>query len=280
MTSLRDVVYGAAVGDALGVPYEFMGRGTFTCSGMASGGAHGKPAGTFSDDTSMMLASCDSIRECGRVDVDDMRKRFNAWLHGGEYTADGDVFDVGNTVAKALSKGRGCSGERSNGNGSLMRIAPLAYVDATDAEVRAASAITHAHEVSMKACVELVHALRRLSEGVPIREAISGIMVGDRTFDSDVEESKIHSGGYVLDTLEASLWCLANTDGYAACVLKAVNLGSDSDTTACVAGALAGAAYGYSAIPDEWLNTLRGKGVIEGCMFENESMESDPFNSL
>ncbi|MBQ3300897.1 MAG: ADP-ribosylglycohydrolase family protein, partial [Eggerthellaceae bacterium] len=71
---LRDAVYGAAVGDALGVPYEFMTRGMFECTGMASGGAHGQPAGTFSDDTSMMLATCDSIRVHRAIDVHDMRK--------------------------------------------------------------------------------------------------------------------------------------------------------------------------------------------------------------
>ena len=151
--TLRDAVYGAAVGDALGVPYEFQGRGSFDCTGMASGGAHGRPAGTFSDDTSMMLATCDSIRERIHVDTRDMRRRFEAWMRDGAYTADGIVFDVGNTVATALSEGRGCEGERSNGNGSLMRIAPLAYTAADDDEVRAVSAITHAHRISTESCV-------------------------------------------------------------------------------------------------------------------------------
>ena len=273
MSGLRDAVYGAAIGDALGVPYEFKARGTFTCTGMASGGAHGKPAGTFSDDTSMMLATCDSVRECGRIDVDDMRNRFCDWLYRSAYTTDGDVFDVGGTVARALANGCGCSGERSNGNGSLMRIAPLAYIDATDDEVRAVSAITHAHATSTEACVEMVHVLRKLVAGMAIREATAGVMIGDRTFDPSVPESEVHSGGYVLATLEAALWCLTNTDGYAECVLRAVNLGSDSDTTACVAGALAGATYGYEAIPQEWLDTLCGKDVIEACLFNDSPLE-------
>lgn len=272
MSELRDAVYGAAVGDALGVPYEFKGRDSFECAGMVSGGTHGQPAGTFSDDTSMMLATCDSICMCGRVDVRDMSGRFNDWLRRGAYTADGIVFDVGNTVATALSEGRGCKGERSNGNGSLMRIAPLAYTAADDDEVRAVSAITHAHRISTESCVCFVKIVRCLAGGGSFEDALVRSIPegGEFAFLADVASwprEKVRSGGYVLDTLGAAIWCFANTDNYADCVLAAVNLGSDTDTTACVAGALAGAVYGYGAIPEEWLDALRGKDVIERCLF-------------
>ena len=270
--TLRDAVYGAAVGDALGVPYEFRDRGTFECTGMASGGAHGQPVGTFSDDTSMMLATCDSVRVRGRVDVRDMSRKFNAWLREGAYTVDGTVFDVGNTVSAALGEGRGCVGERSNGNGSLMRIAPLAYTVADDDAVRAASAITHAHRTSTESCVCLVNLIRYLIGGNPLELALKySIPEGEEfAFLADVasrSRDEVRSGGYVLDTLGAAIWCLANTGSYAECVLAAVNLGRDTDTTACVAGALAGAVYGYRAIPEEWLGVLRGKDVIEQCLF-------------
>ena len=271
---LRDAVYGAAVGDALGVPYEFLGRDTFECAGMAAGGAHGQPAGTFSDDTSMMLATCDSINACGRVDAGDMRRRFESWLHEGAYTPDGTAFDVGNTVATALAEGRGCEGERSNGNGSLMRIAPLAFTGASDDEVRSVSAITHAHRISTESCLFFVKLVRYLVGGNPLEAAIGHSIdhryEGDKlSFLADVASwprEGVRSGGYVLDTLGAAIWCFANTGNYADCVLAAVNLGSDTDTTACVAGALAGAVYGYDAIPTEWLETLRGKDVIEQCL--------------
>ena len=131
-------------GDALGVPYEFLKRDTFECTGMSEGGVHGKPAGTFSDDTSLLLATCASLKQCGEVDVEDMRRRFCDWLYEGAYTSDGSAFDVGNATATALERGRGCDGERSNGNGSLMRIAPLVFVHASDDEARAVSAITRA----------------------------------------------------------------------------------------------------------------------------------------
>ncbi len=267
MATLRDAVYGAAIGDALGVPYEFMVRGSFECEGMVSGGSHGRPAGTFSDDTSMMLATCDSIRELGRIDCDDMRRRFRAWAYDGKYTPDGVMFDIGGTTSAALAEGHGFSGVRDNGNGSLMRIAPLAFIEATDDEIRAVSAITHAHQISTESCVAYVHVLRKLVAGAPVAEALADVRVDDWAFSADVPKEKVKSGGYVLDTLNASLWCLVNTSSFAECVLTAVNMGKDTDTTACVAGALAGVFYGADSIPSEWIDVLRGKDVIEACLF-------------
>ena len=265
---LRGIVYGAAIGDALGVPYEFMRRGSFECAGMVAGGAHGMPAGTFSDDTSLMLATCASYGALHHVDVDDMRDEFARWLYEGAYTTDGSAFDVGNATATAIEQGRGCDGERSNGNGSLMRIAPLALTIASDDEIRDASAVTHAHVISKEACVAFVHILREVLRGEALATAIEGNIPDDPRFGfmHDIESwslDDVRSTGYVIDTLGAALWCALNTDDYASCVLAAVNLGDDSDTTACVAGALAGAMYGYGSIPREWIEQLRGKDVIE-----------------
>ena len=260
MATIRDCIYGLAVGDALGVPYEFRPRGSFTCDGMVGHGAHDQPAGTWSDDTSMAIATCDSIRACGRIDVKDMRSRFVRWYRDGAYTVDG-LFDIGGTTARALSRGYGCAGERDNGNGSLMRIAPLAFTDATDDEVRAVSAITHVHATSCDACTALVHAARLLASGERPRD------VARRLVDLDADEAAIRSGGYVLDTLHAALWCLGTTGDYPSCAIRAVNLGDDTDTTAAVAGALAGIAYGLEGIPGEWLHRLRGKDVIDSCLF-------------
>ncbi len=205
------------MGDALGVPYEFRARGTFGCTGMAGHGSHNQPAGTWSDDTSMALATCDSIRATGRA------------------------------------------GERDNGNGSLMRILSLAFTGATDDEVRAVSAITHAHATSCEACVRMARVARGLIAGEGPRD-VAGEFVG-------VPESEIRSGGFVLDTERAALWRLANTSSYAECVLAAVNLGDDTDTTAAVAGGLAGIVYGMEGIPSEWLDALLGKATIDACLF-------------
>ena len=262
MTTLRDIVYGAAVGDALGVPFEFRPRGSFECTGMVGHGTHDRPAGTWSDDTALLLATCDSVRACGgSIDTADMLARFRDWFERGAYTPDGVVFDYGGTTARALRSGRGCDGELDNGNGSLMRIAPLACTDATDDEVRAVSAITHAHETSTGACVTLVRVLRGLMA------CPEGELAGVAHEHGATARDDVMSSGYVLDTLGAALWCLATTDGYRECVTEAVNLGGDTDTTACVAGALAGAAYGFEAIPPEWVAALRGGDVLESCLF-------------
>lgn len=268
----RGIVFGAAAGDALGVPYEFLKRDTFECTGMSEGGVHGKPAGTFSDDTSLLLATCASLKERGKVDVEDMRRRFCDWLYKGAYTSGGSAFDVGNATATALERGRGCDGERSNGNGSLMRIAPLVFVHASDDEVRAVSAITHAHWISTEACVMFVRILGDLMDGECLEDAIAHSMPSNERFALlrdlvDMPRDAVKSSGFVLDTLGAALWCALHTGNFSDCVLTAVNLGDDSDTTGCVAGALAGAMYGYESIPAEWIDALRGRELIEQCLF-------------
>lgn len=258
---LCDIVWGAAVGDALGVPFEFKARDSFTCTGMEGYGTHCQPAGTWSDDTSMLLALCDSIREFGCVVPADIRSKFEDWYYDGAYTPDGEVFDVGGATSRAITSGKGCTGERDNGNGSLMRTAPLACTDATDDEIRAVSAITHANPTSTEPCVEFVHWVRR---------ALAHPLETKRDITEEygaIPREDIRSGGYVVHTYEAALWCVATTDNYRDCVLEAVNLGSDTDTTACVAGALAGAIYGREAIPPEWMDAMRGREVLEACLF-------------
>lgn len=268
--TLRDAVYGLAVGDALGVPYEFRPRGTFECAGMVGGGTHGKPAGTWSDDTSMTLATCDSIRVCtGRIDPADMLRRFRLWAERGAYTVDG-LFDIGATTSRAIERGEGCSGERDCGNGSLMRIAPLAFTSAGRDEVAAASAVTHAHPTCEQVCWDFVCVARQLIGGVSPLDVPE---VRERA-GSTVQD--VRSGGFVRDTYDAALWCLANTESYAECVLAAVNLGDDTDTTAAVAGALAGIAYREASIPAEWLGALRGRELIDGALFRPADIDLDP----
>lgn len=268
---LKAAVYGLAVADALGVPVEFKERGTFHVTDMQGYGTHHQPVGTWSDDTSMTIATCDSIvKECC-IDPDDMRAKFNAWIEWGAYTAGGNVFDYGGTTAQALRTGKGVDHAHSNGNGSLMRILPLAFVpDITDEQIREVSAITHAHEISKEACVIYVNIAKKLLAGEKLLDILHGLDV-DAPFDwlpsiAERTEDEIKSSGYVVDTLEAALWAIATTDSYAAAVLKAVNLGSDTDTVGAVTGGLAGIIYGYDAIPDKWIKALRGKDVIDSCL--------------
>lgn len=254
-------MYGLAIGDALGVPYEFQQRDTFTCTGLTGHGTHNQPAGTWSDDTAMSLATLDSLSKCGgEVDATDLMIRYKMWLEYGMYMPDGNTYDSGITVATAIRSGHGCDGLNDNGNGSLMRMAPCAFYHLTDMEIKQVSAITHAHEISMTACVRYVRILEELLDYVPPRKAITD---SEFPLDPTIPRTKVKSDGFVLHTLNAALWCLSNTDNYQDCVLTAVNLGEDTDTTASVAGALAGAAYGFESIPQEWVGKLRGRELLD-----------------
>lgn len=285
------LILGVAVGDALGVPVEFKKRGTFYVTDMQGYGTHNQPAGTWSDDTSLTLALADNLLAGGdSPDLECVAWGFTEWYDKAAYTPHGKVFDVGNATAEAikrLKKGvapekAGGTGERDNGNGSLMRIAPLTFymygireAEARFRIVRDVSSLTHAHEWSVAACyiyVEMLNKLRMgrkkkaayaelredFARGVPfISKATLGKFV--RILENDIStlpEEEIRSSGFVIDTLEAAFWCFMTTDNYKDAVLKAVNLGDDTDTTGAVTGALAGLAYGLDSIPQEWREQL------------------------
>lgn len=259
---MRSCIYGLAVGDALGVPYEFCERGTFECTGMVDGGAW--YAGTWSDDTSMALCICSSIKRLAYIDVADIAGRFRRWLEHGDFTCDGRAFDVGMTCREAISTGVPGESYDECGNGSLMRTAPLAMLDPIEPyDIREVSAITHAHPVAEWSCVALCDMLRTIrNSGTPAKVDLRRRYgyIASRPIEA------VKSGGYCEHTLEAALWCFLNTSSYADCVLAAVNLGYDTDTTAAVAGALAGVYYGFEAIPPKWIGQLRGKAVIDQCI--------------
>ena len=273
-SKLHDAILGLAIGDALGVPYEFEKRGTFLCTEMVGYGTHNQPEGTWSDDTSMVLATLDSIKSNdGKIVLKDMFERFNYWLLYGDYTAHGEVFDAGIATCKALQTGKPQTGEYDNGNGSLMRILPLAFVPCTDDEIRAVSAITHGHRISMDACVIYVHIAKRLLAGESICEIIPTLQY-DKPFDrlhriDQISTSEIKSSGYVVDTLEAALWAVShksnNADkekSFRNDLLDAVNLGQDTDTVGAVAGGLAGIIYGLDEVSD-WVETLQNREELE-----------------
>ena len=250
---LRDAIYGVAVADALGVPFEFKERGSFNCTGMSGQGTWNQEPGTWSDDTSLCLATCKSIKDKGGIDINDMRKNFRMWLFENKFTAAGETFDVGHTTKTALTSGQGLDDYYSNGNGSLMRIIPLAFLNVSDDDIKAVSAITHGHKISMEACVKYVHIAKKLLRGEEVLY--------------DVKQP-IKSGGFVEDTFNAAMYCIKTTTSYREAVLKAVNLGDDTDTTGAVTGGLAGIIYGYDAIPREWLEVLKNKELIEECLFK------------
>ena len=271
---LQDAILGLAIGDALGVPYEFKKRGTFLCTDMIGYGTHSQPQGTWSDDTSMVLATLDSLKSNdGKIVPTDMFERFKHWLRNNEYTAHGEVFDAGIATCTALRTGKPKTGEYDNGNGSLMRILPLAFVPCTDDEIRAVSAITHGHRISTDACVIYVHIAKRLLAGENINEIIPTLNY-DKPFDrlhriDQLSKSEIKSSGYVVDTLEAALWAVSRTSdntgkekNFRNDLLDAVNLGEDTDTVGAVAGGLAGIIYGLDEVSD-WAATLQNREELE-----------------
>jgi ADP-ribosylglycohydrolase len=278
-------LYGSLVGDALGVPVEFASREKRKLDpviGMRSHGAHGQPAGTWSDDGSLLLCSVESQVEKG-FDLQDMGERFLQWFELGHWAAHGLVFDIGNATRQALLRIRhgipaseaGGRDRYDNGNGSLMRILPVVFANLHQEEstfitrIAQASAVTHGHARSQMACIFHGLVVRELMQQTTPYEALyKAQQIFQRLYSDNEElgtfrdvlredlvsqpEIHIHSGGYVMETLKASLWCLLTTDSFSDCVLKAVNLGDDTDTTGSVAGGLAGVVYGFDAIPAEW----------------------------
>lgn len=266
---LKDAIYGLAVVDALGVPFEFKERNSFECTDMIGYGTHNQPEGTWSDDTSMTLATCMSIKNKGCVDLTDIRSQFEKWLLDNAYTPFNEVFDCGNTCYCAIQDKCGQTDEWSNGNGSLMRIIPLAFIkEISDKTIEDVSSITHAHNISKDICVKYIHIAKDLLDGINLKDAIKK-ETSNEFFDelSECNEENIISGSFVVDSFKASLWCLLKTDNYKDCVLKAVNLGYDTDTTAAIAGGLAGIIYGYDNIPKDWIEKLQRKDLIEECLF-------------
>lgn len=303
--TVKSAILGLVVGDALGVPVEFQSREELEqdpVTGMRAYGTRHQPTGTWSDDSSMALCLLESLSR--GVNYDDMMARFLRWAEEGYMTAHGDVFDMGIATRQALTKYAkgtpplecGGTGTYDNGNGSLMRILPLAlYLHRTMGQefprkpeacqiIHNASALTHAHPISLIACDiycsianELLcgrNSSADIQHGITVAKEMCASLTDTAPYldtfkrvDVDVlrslPKSEIRGSGYVVHTLEAALWCLLHTDSYRTCVLEAVNLGEDTDTVGAVAGGLAGIQYGTADIPEEWLAVLAKQYEIE-----------------
>ena len=298
---VRACIFGHAIGDALGVPVEFRPRTELQkepVTDMRGFGTYAVPAGAWSDDTSMTLCALESLAR-GPLDLRDIMANFGRWRYQNEFTPTGVVFDIGGTCERAIAncfiydktpEEWGLDGENANGNGALMRILPFVLWACARGEGREAlisavergASLTHRHPRSTLGCILYAFAAAALLE-TPDKTRVTDVIretrpwleaqpeishyrrIMDGTLFS-LPEDEIRSSGYVVDTLEAALWCLWNTDSYEACVLRAVNLGSDTDTVAAVAGGLAGILYGYEAIPPKWLRgLLRADYVADLC---------------
>jgi len=301
--SIQDSFIGFAVGDALGVPVEFETREWLQenpVQGMVGGMRYNQPPGTWSDDSSMVFSTAESL--CRGYELEDIARQYSKWRNERFWTPRGRVFDIGIQTNKAIDRidrflemelrirpipELGVN-EKENGNGSLMRILPLAFFlkDKSAEEgyriIREVSALTHSHARAVIGCFIYVRFILSLLEGKDKYRAYTELrnFIPDfcskntgsnehehysRILDNniaDFPEATIRSSAYVLHTLEACLWCVMRNDNYKDTVLQAVNLGEDTDTVAALAGGLAGILYGRDHIPGEWMAVLARKEDI------------------
>ena len=291
--AVRDRAVGAmlglCVGDAIGTTAEFKPRGKFPrLTDMVGGGPFNLEPGQWTDDSAMAVALASSLISQRRLDPADLMTRFVEWMDHGEHSCTGTCFDIGITVSHALRTFKrtgnplsGSTDPRSAGNGSLMRLAPVAIRYWQNREhLRQAAALqsrtTHGAAEAVDACVAYADVLADAIAGLPrsavlrwrheaFAGAIAPIMAGSWR---GKHRDEVHSSGYVAHSLEAALWCVARTSSFADAVLLAANLGGDSDTTAAITGQLAGALYGKEGIPDHWIKRLAWSDLLESLALE------------
>ncbi len=285
----KGCLLGLAVGDAVGTTNEFKTRGTFTpITDMVGGGAFRLKAGEWTDDTSMALCLADSLLAAGEFDAALTMELWSAWRYEGYLSSTGHCFDVGGVTRGALARFRmdgnpyqGTRDPKTAGNGCLMRLAPVPmfFHGDRDAMLNAAgdqTILTHgAIEciIASQAFADMIWMALRGDDKADIIASFGGFGwdVEACTNITDIAQGKyryksrdqIKGTGYVVDSLEAALWCFHKTKSYAEAVLMAANLGDDADTTAAICGQLAGAYYGVDGIPASWRKRVKWGKKIE-----------------
>ncbi len=288
MTTLTDrfrgCLLGLAAGDAVGTTVEFKRRGSFPpVTDMVGGGPFHLEAGQWTDDTSMALCLATSLVECRGFDAKDQMDRYVRWSEEGYLSSNGKCFDIGGTVSGALARYRrtgdpfaGSTDKNQAGNGCIMRLAPVPMWFYPDIETMAhhaaeSSRTTHGTAECLDACRLLARVLYRAFEG----QSKEDVLFADAAFSGapkiqaiargcyrDKARDAVRGSGYVVDGLEAAFWSVWTTDTFEAAILEATNLGDDADTTAAVAGQVAGALYGVEGIPVRWRETVFMRELI------------------
>ncbi len=299
MTTSKNLLFGIAIGDALGVPVEFKSREYLKqnpITDMIGFGSYNQEPGTFSDDSSLTFCLAEALTE--KFDLHLIALNFIRWYKNDFWTARGRVFDIGLGTRDSIE--RLMKGTRpdlaggyeidSNGNGSLMRILPLLFelenkpIEERFQIVKLVSSLTHGHVRSIISCFYYLEFALKIKSNIEKFETYSQLKLEiseflnsttileselklfDRLLVDDIynlQENDIKSSGYVIDTLEASIWSILTTNSFSEAVLKAINLGKDTDTTGAVTGGLAGMIYSYNEIPIGWLNKLARNKDIE-----------------
>ena len=295
---LKNGILGFIIGDALGVPLEFKKRDLFKnnkVTDMISSDRIGAK-GVWSDDSSMVIATMKAIIDNkGKINYKSIMDNFILWVSNKDFIATDKAFGIGRATFLALGNyynkryekitDCGMKGFNYNGNGSLMRILPIAYYcyykKLNDDEiynlVKDISSLTHSHEISILGCFIYVLLVIELLSGEEKENAYSNIKkynyrkyfslenikYYDRLLNNDISKldlDSISSMGFVVDTLEAVVWCFINNNGYDKCVIEAINLGNDSDTIGALVGGLSGIYYGN--LPSKWLDSIVKKDYL------------------
>ncbi|MGE3326182.1 MAG: ADP-ribosylglycohydrolase family protein [Acidimicrobiia bacterium] len=304
---MRDRAIGAlvglAVGDAVGTTLEFRSPGTFEpITDMVGGGPFNLPAGAWTDDTSMAMCLAESILDTGRLDPADQLRHYVAWWREGYWSSTGRCFDIGSTTSRALycfeTTGEVADAqpnENNASNGSLMRLAPVAirwFPELFEAAERSgeSSLTTHASSRAVDACRALGAMIAAFIYGSPVEEAfdqgfafgaprhpeLKHVLLGSAR---DRQPPEIRGTGYAVEALEAAMWAVGGAADIRDAILRAVNHGDVADTTGAIAGQLAGARWGLSAIPAEWRDRIVGRTRIEaiaGRLFDAASWDAPP----
>lgn len=275
----RGCLLGLACGDAVGTTLEFSTRGNFEpITDMVGGGPFDLQPGQWTDDTAMAICLAQSLLHRDGFDATDQMNRYMNWWRWGYPSPTGECFDIGVTVQSALLRFSatgnplaGSTDPQTAGNGSLMRLAPIVLRYFPDVEAilqyaRLSSQTTHGATEAVECCALLAEVIANVLSGVDSKSAaikvvqqgltspavlrLSGIEFAGKNRD------EIRGSGYCVESLEAALWCFANTDSFETAILAAVNLGDDADTTAAITGQVAGAFYGVDGIPGHWRKQL------------------------
>lgn len=310
--AIQASLFGFFIGDALGVPVEFQSREKLErkkVTKMKGYGTHNQPKGTWSDDSSMVLATIDGLIQSNgyNINYQAIMSNFLKWKSRGEFMPFNYVFDIGNATNNALIVYQQkvaenkvddviCGNDNiySNGNGSLMRILPVSLylhylkIDYKEPKyldiIRTISGMTHAHIYSVFACYmysiyisEIIEYKDKKIAYDNLQTIVKGIIETHSKFNeiknvysriiyqdiSKLRREEIKSSGYVVDSIEATMWSVLNSKSFSDAVLKAVNLGDDTDTIGALTGALAGIIYGYDNIPSRWIKALQRKDYLQ-----------------
>ena len=294
-----DALLGVAIGDAVGVPFEFRSRDQMKANpatGLTGYGTHNQPEGTWSDDSSLTFCLAESLID--GYDLRDISEKFIKWKNEAYWSARGEIFDIGLTTSKAisrlhriiqngdiaeLSRQKYEGDEYDNGNGSLMRIIPLLFylkgrpIQEQFEIIWEVSALTHRHIRAAMSCLIYLKLAEKLLEGSEKTIAYSETRAEILHFWEDIQFSEnerehfskviqqdiretgieeLKSGGYVIEVLESSIWFFLNKDSYEDTILSIINIGHDTDTSAAIAGGLAGIYYGFKGMPEYWIASI------------------------